>query len=137
MKYELGNNQEAANAIYKIGCDCLRVDISDFQWFITTVCEAIDKKLVVTLRYDSPNGLITYDGLITEATLDYEPEKFVSSLNIKFLNGVANSTQDFSYTFDARFVEENRNSVPGNFMKYYINDSNTNKVIVGFIFTYK
>lgn len=137
MKYELGNSQDAANAISKIGCDCFRVNISDFQWFITTVCEAIDKKLVVTLRYDSPKGLITYDGLITEATLDYEPEKFVSTLNIKFLNGVANTTQDFSYTFDARFVEENRNSVPGNFMKYYINDSNTNKVIVGFIFTYK
>ena len=124
-------------AYYKIGEDSIRSNISDFQWFITTICEAVDKKLVVTLRYDSPKGLITYDGLITEAKLDYESEKFVSTLNIKFLNGDTNSVQNLTYTFDTRFVEENKNSSPGNFMKYYINDSATNRVIVGFIFSYK
>ena len=139
MIYQLHNNQEAANAIYQIQQDATvgQLKVSDFQWFIITIQEAIDKKLIVDLRYDVSIGLDVHKGIIKSAVLEYEAGKpNPSILTIEFDDKSINQTTSLSYTFNAELVEENTNSVPGNFMKYYINDDN-HQVIVGIIVNYR
>lgn len=131
MIYQLHNSQETANAIYQIQQDATagQLKVSDFQWFITTIQEAIDKKLIVNLDVRK--------GIIKSAVLEYESGKpNPSMLTIEFDDKTINQTTSLSYTFNAELVEENTNSVPGNFMKYYINDDN-HQVIVKIVVNYK
>lgn len=139
MIYQLQNQQDAAKAIYQLNSDTTvgQLHVSDFQWFITTIIEAIDNKLVVDLRYDTSTGLNVHKGIIKSAELTYNSgSPNPSTLTITFNNKTANKTEILTYTFNAELVEENTNSVPGSFMKYYINDNN-HQVIVGIIVYYK
>lgn len=141
MVYQLHNEQEAANAIYQIQIDATegQLKVSDFQWFVVTIQEAISKKLKVTLRYDvdTPAGLEEHHGIIESAELCYNSgNPNPSTLSLDFNDMTTNTKTTLSYTFNAELVEENKNSAPGNFMKYYINDDNHN-VIVGLIFNYR
>lgn len=139
MVYQLHNQQEAANAIVKIQTDATegQLKISDFKWFIITMQEAINKKLKVDLRYDVPTGLDVHNGIIKSAELIYDSGKPDSTtLTIDFDDLTQNKMSSLTYTFNAELVEENTNSVPGSFMKYYINDDN-HTVLVGIIVYYE
>lgn len=138
MIYQLENPQDVANAIYQISLDATvgQLNVSDFQWFITTISEAIDKNLKVELRYDTDTGLDVHHVTIVSATLTYNSgDPSTSSLTINFKNNTTNSLEVKTFDFNAELVEENKNSKPGSFMKYYIK-SDANVVIVGIIVSY-
>lgn len=137
MKYNIANSQETAQLIKQIQLDVTEGhNVADFQWFITTIVEAIDGKIPkVDFRYNTSELSDTVK--ITKVEVEYtkaSPKN--SAISITYTNLKTNIDETTNFAFDAELVEENANSVPGQFMKYYINDSD-HQVIVSFIFYYK
>ncbi len=134
MVYNLNNQQEAANIIVQIQTDATegQLKVSDFQWFITEIKKAIDKKSNVDLRYDLEEQK---KGVIKSAKIEYDSTNTKSSkLTIEFNEKTTNQTLLLTYNFDAELVEENTNSMPGSFMKYYIKDNNNNVIVTVIIY---
>lgn len=138
MTYNLQDQSQAARIIQLIQQDITEkyLKISDFSWFLITIHSAISDNLKVELRYDVPNGLKTITGNIKSAEINYASDIIESCiLNIDFMDRTTSSIIKLQYIFDAALVEENTNSVPGQFMKYYINNAN-HSVIVGIVVHY-
>lgn len=139
MVHSLKDQIQAAKLIQNIQIDATlnQLRVSDFQWFVITLREAIEKKLTVELRYDTGTGLDIHKGKINNAEINYvsnQPNPCTLSLELENIS--TNSTESYSYTFDATLVEENTNSKPNSFMKYYINNID-HSVVVGFLISYK
>lgn len=130
MIYNIGNNPETAKLLQQT----MPPNTKDFGWFLATVEEAISKKLQVELNFN--NGNHAY-GKMLSATVDYTPEKPENTtLSFRFALSDTDVITNYEYKFNALYVEENRLSVPGEHMKYYIEDD-SHSVIVGFVFKYR
>jgi len=142
MVHSLKDQMQAAKLIQNIQIDATlnQLRVSDFQWFVITIREAIEKNLTVEFQYDTDTdtdtGLDIHKGKIKNAEINYvSNQPNPCTLSLEFENFSTNSTENYSYTFDATLVEENTNSVPNSFMKYYIN--NIDHSVVGFLISYK
>lgn len=130
MIYNIENNPETAKLLQQT----MPPNTKDFGWFLATVEEAISKKLQVELNFN--NGNRAY-GKMLSATVDYTPEKPENTtLSFEFESSGTGDKQTYKYEFNALLVEENQLSVPGEHMKYYIEDD-SHSVIVGFVFKYR
>ena len=135
MTYDFNDNLETANLISLIQEDDNQFDLTDFMRFTITFKDAIQKSQRVDLRFDTNKGLDVHTGKIQNAKINYNsanPNPCVLDFDLKILS--SGIVENYSFSFNAEFIEENTFSKPGNFMKYYINDNNNHKVIVGFIF---
>lgn len=139
MIYELLNQQDAARLIRQIALDQTegQQNVADFKWFVVTIDEAITKNLRVDFRYDTNLGLKVITGRIISAVIDYNSGKpNPTSISITYRNESNNQKETLNSVFNAELVEENKLSIPGSHMKYYINDEDS-KVIVCLLFYYQ
>lgn len=131
MTYHLENELEAAHAIADIAS--AHLDVADFHWFIVTLAEAVSGKLFVNFTIPKGNDLQEYRGIIKAATLDVNCEGN-STINFSIRTN-DNCTETLSFTFATTKTEENRNSKPGNFMKYYLRNDDSD-VLVSIVVKY-
>lgn len=139
MKYPVSNTPEYARLLQLIMADATehQLNVADFHWFAVTLLEALEKSLQVELRFDADTNPDACEGQITDATLEYSStEPNHSKLEFDFKDKKTGETRHYEYSFNAERVEENRNSKPGQFMKYYIHSDNFDTT-TGFTFRYK
>lgn len=131
------NQPGVAQLIYNVQLDATQnqLHVSDFQWFVITLSEAIEKSLVVDLRLQEE---VEYQkGKLQNITIDYTPKNpNPCILTFDYENTTKGKIEQYSFTFNAEQTEENKLSVPGDFMKYYLKDDEDN-VILTLVFHYK
>lgn len=134
--YSLADGRQVAKLISMTNIS----ESSDFLWFLNSAKDAVTKKAEVEVtKYPSGTELIEYKGKIEQMSVIFNPEQqdqstIIYTINVNSINRKEQEPEriKFSYVFDAAEVEENRNSTPGQFLKYYINEKNGVKYTIIF-----
>lgn len=107
---------------------------NDFLSLLILLNAAIKTRIPVDLRFDTNHGLDVISGTINDVELNIENR--INDISIKIIF-VKEDEALICFECDhvgSSTVEFNKNSSPGEFQKYYINNSNNGSVKIGFIF---